>query len=161
MVGGIVSFLDDRLPGLVLTYLSMPGELAAERVAERVGPAYRFATTRTPEVGWLTIHPLDAPRQRHRFGYEQPVSASPEIEASEVELVLLPGLCFDRQGGRIGWGKGYYDQLLSRLRPDTVTIGVTLERRIVVEVPMEPHDRRVDHLATEVGVVAVRQLGDR
>jgi 5-formyltetrahydrofolate cyclo-ligase len=38
---------------------------------------------------------------------------------------------------------------------------VTLERRIVVEVPMEPHDRRVDHLATEVGVVAVRQLGDR
>lgn len=154
VVDGLVAWLSATGPTLVLVYLSIPGELAAERVAERLGSLHRFATTRTPETGHLTIHPLDAPRERHRFGYEQPVADAATIDPKEIGVVLVPGLAFDRRGNRVGWGKGYYDRLLSGV--SAVKVGVTLQRRMVDEIEVEEHDVRMDLLATEHGVTAPR-----
>jgi 5-formyltetrahydrofolate cyclo-ligase len=100
----------------------------------------------------LSVHDFAAPREQHRFGYEQPVPTAPEIDPGRIDAVLVPGLCFDRRGGRLGWGRGYYDQLLTRMRPDVWTVGVTLERRIVDSVPSEPHDMKMTMLATEEGL---------
>lgn len=62
---------------------------------------------------------------RSEWGIEEPVHDD-FIESSEIDLVLVPGLCFDRQGHRIGYGKGYYDRFLQRCRADCGKIGLSL-----------------------------------
>lgn len=140
------------VPGsAVLTYLPLPGEIDVGPLVGLV-PGRAWYATRTPGVGWLTVHRLDGLRERHPYGFEQPVAEAPEVPAIVVDIALLPGLAFDRSGIRLGHGKGYYDELVARLRPDAVVVGVTLDRRIVDEIPAEPYDRPVHLLATETGV---------
>jgi 5-formyltetrahydrofolate cyclo-ligase len=63
-----------------------------------------------------------------------------------VDLILVPGLAFDLRGRRLGRGKGYYDQLLRGLRG--ITCGVAFDQQIVAEIPVEPHDVRVNCVLT-------------
>jgi 5-formyltetrahydrofolate cyclo-ligase len=79
---------------------------------------------------------------------ERTVAVPPE----DLDLVLVPGLAFDRAGRRLGRGRGFYDGFLAILPPGCVTCGVAFADQVVPEVPTEPHDRPVAHLATEDGV---------
>lgn len=152
VIAGLVRWLDTLEPSGVLTYLSMAGEVAAESIAGRTG--HTLFTTRTPARGPLTVHPFDAPRERHRYGFEQPSRGAPRADLSAIGVVLVPGLAFDRAGRRLGRGKGYYDRLLAGL-PGALRVGVTLERFLRDVVPTEPHDLAMTHLATERGVVTI------
>lgn len=89
-----------------------------------------------------------------RFGLLEPTAAvcqrpDRRVQPAEVDLVLVPGVVFDRRGGRIGYGKGYYDRLLARTRTGAVTLGLAFESQVVGEVPMGPKDVRLQYLATE------------
>lgn len=69
-----------------------------------------------------------------------------------VDFVLVPGLAFDANGGRLGYGAGFYDGLLSRsVPPSAWLVAGAFEAQIVEEVPMEVHDVPVDVVATESG----------
>jgi len=71
---------------------------------------------------------------------------------SEVDLVMAPGIAFDRQGGRIGHGLGYYDKLLEHLRPDAPIIALAFESQLFPEVPVDAHDICMDKVITERAV---------
>lgn len=111
--------------------------------------------TRTPETGSLTVHSFDSPRERHRFGFSQPVADAPEIAPADIDIALVPGLAFDRTGVRLGRGSGWYDRLLPRLRPDALVVGVTPAALVVPRLPRESHDHLMTHLLTEGGVSIV------
>lgn len=128
----------------------MPGELDLSPVVEAL-PQIEWLTTRTPSSGPLTVHPYHSRNELHRFGFRQPVATSPLVSAEDIGVVLAPGLVFDRRGGRLGWGKGYYDRLLALLAPGVPRVGVTLERLLVDLVPQEPHDIPMTHLVTDLG----------
>lgn len=64
-----------------------------------------------------------------------------------LDLILVPGVAFDPEGHRLGYGKGYYDTLLHS--HDTPTLGLAYDCQIIDRVPQEPHDRRVDIVLTE------------
>ena len=64
------------------------------------------------------------------------------------DLILVPGLAFDRTCKRLGRGKGFYDRWLEK-HPTVTTIGICFETQIVEDVPAESHDERVDIVATE------------
>ncbi|MBR0655667.1 5-formyltetrahydrofolate cyclo-ligase [Plastoroseomonas arctica] len=68
------------------------------------------------------------------------------------DVVLVPLLAFDRAGGRLGYGGGYYDRTLAGL-PDAHAIGVAFASQEMPEVPMGPHDWRLPVVATEAGVI--------
>lgn len=151
VVAGLAEWLRITPGTAVLTYLSLPGEIDVTPLVDLV-PGREWYVTRTPPEGWLTVHRLDGSRERHPFGFEQPAAGAPDVDPATLDVVLLPGLAFDRSGIRLGHGKGYYDELSSRLRPDAVMVGVAVERRIVEAIPAEPYDRPVRLLATESGV---------
>jgi len=71
------------------------------------------------------------------------------VEATHLDLILVPGLAFDRRGDRLGWGKGYYDLLLQHVRPDAVKIALAFECQLVEEIPVLPHDVRMNKVITE------------
>jgi len=152
VVDGLVEWLQAQPATGVLAYVSMTGEIAADAVAGLTN--HRLYTTRTPRKGPLTVHPWDAPRVLHPYGFEQPMQGAAEADLGDIGIVLVPGLVFDRAGRRLGRGKGYYDRLLADL-PGRVFAAVTLERFVVDAVPVEDHDQLMTHLATERGVVRV------
>ncbi|TFH66780.1 MAG: 5-formyltetrahydrofolate cyclo-ligase [Gemmatimonadales bacterium] len=70
--------------------------------------------------------------------------------APEVcEVFLVPGVAFDREGYRLGRGRGYYDRLLSQVPPAVFRIGLAFECQLVESVPREDHDQRMDLIVTE------------
>jgi 5-formyltetrahydrofolate cyclo-ligase len=82
----------------------------------------------------------------------------PDASADEVRpgVVLVPLAAFDAAGNRIGWGEGHYDRVIARLAADgadLMTIGIAFSFQQVDQVPAEPHDRPLDLIVTEQGVV--------
>jgi 5-formyltetrahydrofolate cyclo-ligase len=97
---------------------------------------------------------IDRDTRPGRWGIREPDPARcPAIDPLEVDLVLLPGVAFDRRGGRLGYGAGFYDRLLTRLRTDCVRVAGAFSLQVVAEVPLEPHDQRFQCLVTEAGEV--------
>ena len=70
-------------------------------------------------------------------------------EVQELDLLVIPGLAFDRQGGRLGYGKGYFDRLLQGARGDALLAAVAYECQLFDALPMLPYDVRVDAVITE------------
>lgn len=71
------------------------------------------------------------------------------IRPEELDLVMVPGTAFDPQGGRMGQGKGYYDRLLSRVRPDAPLVALAFDCQMFPEIPVAPHDVFMDTVLTE------------
>jgi 5-formyltetrahydrofolate cyclo-ligase len=71
------------------------------------------------------------------------------VPPEELDLVMVPGTAFDPKGGRMGQGKGYYDRLLARVRPDAPLVAIAFDCQIFEEIPVAPHDVFMDHVLTE------------
>ena len=82
------------------------------------------------------------------FGIEEP-SGDNFTRYNEIELGIIPGVSFDRQGNRLGRGKGYYDKLLPLLH--SYNIGICYQFQAREEIPSEPFDRKMDEVWTEEG----------
>lgn len=138
----------------VLFYDPLPNEPNITALAGEV----RAWMTRVSQDGAMTVHDFDAPRERHRRGFTQPVAEAPVADAAFVDVVLVPGLAFDRAGVRLGRGGGHYDRFLGMLRGDALIVGVIPADLVVAALPREPHDLLMTHLVTEEGVVEVEQV---
>src|SRR5690606_23316503 len=120
-------------------------------------PGKLFAVPLTPSpAALLTFHLLaGAELSTSRSGLRQPLAAAPQVTPAEVDLVLVPGLTFDVTGARLGYGKGFYDRFLAQLatvNPAVPTFGITLDELVFSALPVDPHDVKVSHLATQSGV---------
>lgn len=71
---------------------------------------------------------------------------------TDLDLVMVPGVAFDRRGGRMGHGKGYYDKLLQHARPETPLIALAFECQLFPEIPVAGHDIFMDKIITETAV---------
>lgn len=78
--------------------------------------------------------------------------AAKRVEVEELDLILVPGVAFDRHGGRTGHGKGYYDKLLEHARPDTPLVAAAFECQLFDEIPTDSHDIFMDKVVTERAV---------
>ena len=71
------------------------------------------------------------------------------IDPNEIDLILMPGVGFDRKGYRIGYGGGYYDRFLSKLDKNIDTIGLAFQLQIIDNVPADTFDIPIDSIITE------------
>lgn len=75
------------------------------------------------------------------------------LAPAKIEAVLVPGSVFDRRGGRIGYGGGFYDRFLQQEAPQAVRIGLAFAAQVAEgELPLAVHDQRLDWLLTETAV---------
>lgn len=82
------------------------------------------------------------------------LKANPDkhVKPKDLDLIMVPGVGFDRRGGRTGHGKGYYDKLLEHARPDTPLVALAFECQMFDEIPMQSHDVFMDKVVTEAAV---------
>ena len=90
------------------------------------------------------------------LGLRQPRASAHSVAIEQIDAFIVPGVAFTTDGRRLGRGGGYYDATLALRSPHSTAIGVVFDLNLVDEVPEEPHDRRVDFVATERGVSAAR-----
>jgi len=79
-------------------------------------------------------------------------SENKRLQPPDLDLVMVPGVAFDRNGGRTGHGKGYYDKLLQHARLDAPLIALSFECQLFEKIPAESHDIYMDKVVTEDAV---------
>ena len=86
-----------------------------------------------------------------KFGILEPIEIM-KVAYKNIDLVLVPGIAFDKEGHRIGYGFGYYDKFLKKV-PKAVKIGLCFDFQVVDKVPREEYDVPVDFIVTEERVI--------
>jgi len=82
------------------------------------------------------------------------------VPPAELDLVLVPGVAFDLQGNRLGYGAGYYDRFLTTIRPDCVTAALAFEEQVLPRIEAESHDVPVQWVITPERVVRCLVRGE-
>ena len=102
------------------------------------------------EIRISTLPPPEQPPAANPKPQKAPQKTLPVItpQPEQAPLCLVPGLAFDRKGGRLGYGAGYYDRFLAAY-PFLLKIGCALTPFLTDCVPTEPTDQRLDGIATE------------
>ncbi len=104
---------------------------------------YEILDTKEIKPGFMGIPEPEAVPERQR-------------DINDVNLVIMPGVAFDPDGNRLGYGAGYYDKLLAGLKRDIPLIAIAYEEQIVNALPSEDHDVRVNKIVTDKRVIQVR-----
>lgn len=79
-----------------------------------------------------------------KWNVKEPPSHSAPFDLKQIPCILVPGLGFDLEGNRIGYGKGHYDRFLEKM-PYALKIGVGFREQFVQALPVERHDQKLDH----------------
>jgi 5-formyltetrahydrofolate cyclo-ligase len=82
------------------------------------------------------------------LGIPEPLPYCPPVAPHAIDWALVPGVAFDRDGGRLGYGGGYYDRLLPLLSPRAARVAGAFDLQIIDRVPAGPHDVLVDAIVT-------------
>jgi len=142
-----------------LTFLSFGSEVSTEPIL--AGLRARGIAVAVPvlEGGHMEAVDLseDARLVPSSYGAMEPAERT-VLAPEEIDLVAAPGLAFDRSGGRIGYGGGYFDGFLRRVRSDCAVAGVCFAEQIIDEVPAGPEDVPVGFVVTDAEVIRPANL---
>jgi len=130
----------------ILMYHSLPDELATHKFLKKWGGKKHFYLPRVNGVN-LDILPYEESRlELGAFHIEEPIG-NDTVSPDDIELMVIPGVAFDRKGNRLGRGKGFYDRLLTSTK--AAKVGVGYEFQLFDEIPVEPHDVPMDMVITQ------------
>lgn len=143
-------WLASRAETRIALYLSRPFEIGLDALAlELLGAGKTVCAPRVDlarnRMEFWRLPNLEA-CERGPWSVREP----PALEMVRPQIVLVPGLAFDKSGHRLGTGGGWYDRVLSEI---PTKIGVVFDRQIVAHVPTEAHDVRMNWVASEAGLV--------
>lgn len=140
-VAGYVAARGELDPAPVLTAAAANGAVVALPRVATGAPRLRF-------------HRADAgPLRPGRFGLREPAATAPEISVDELDVVIVPGLAFDAEGRRLGFGGGYYDGAFGASSKRAALIGLCYDFQIVERCPAGDGDVPVDLVVTDAGVL--------
>jgi len=114
-------------------------------VVERAIKRLIFSDLKAPEELERGTHGIPEPKREFR----RPVALE------QADVILVPGVAWDRRGFRIGYGAGYYDRSINALRTHVATVGLAYEFQFISNVPRSRYDRRVDRIVTESKIIDI------
>jgi 5-formyltetrahydrofolate cyclo-ligase len=126
----------------IALFASLADEPQTEAIIEQLAHTKRIVLPRI-EGEEMEFYDISEGLHKGAFGIMEPLAKTP-IEPSDIDLMILPGVLFTREGARCGRGKGFYDKYLSREGFRAYTIGVCYPCQVVEDIPTEEHDRKVD-----------------
>jgi 5-formyltetrahydrofolate cyclo-ligase len=141
----------------VMLFWSFGSEVATAPMVERlsaVGKELVLPRIEGGDIVAAAYRPGD-PVHEAWFGAKEPLGTE-VVAPSEIDVVVTPGLVFDRSGHRVGYGGGFYDRFLRRVRPDAFKVAVAFGLQVVDEVPHRGGDVPVDAIATEGETIRCR-----
>lgn len=141
----IGSIIAQRAPRTVALFAPLRDEIPLGELTQRVDCKVVLPRVKGED---MEFYDYDAEAMAvGAFGISEPQGEVP-VAAEEIDLMVVPGVAFTRAGDRLGRGKGYYDRYLSREGFRAYCVGVCYEHQVVDELPVEPHDRRMDKVVS-------------
>ena len=141
----------------VLFYLSRNNEVQTDGMitaAYRLGKKVYVPVTGPDEIKVSELPGLDIEFDSGPYGIREPAQKFLKfVSPAVLDLVILPGVAFDARGGRIGYGKGYFDRLLGCLSTNAVRVGVAYEFQVLETVPQTGTDIAVQKIVTENSIL--------
>ena len=130
---------------IILLYWAIPGELPTQRIANKWCEKKQILLPSIDKKKLVLKRYLpEGKLTQARLGFFEP-ELKENYEGS-VDLVIAPGIAFDRHKNRMGRGKGYYDRFFKLQKP--YKIGVGFDFQLLEDVPIEKHDRKMDIIFT-------------
>jgi 5-formyltetrahydrofolate cyclo-ligase len=130
----------------VMFYISFDGEVDTQEMikqAQKLGKIIAVPVCRKKRI---TIRPClfrgNPTMKRGPYGICEPAMKR-FLNVKDIDLVIVPGVAFDRRGNRLGRGKGCYDEFLKTLSPDTASIGLAFDFQILPDIPATETDVNV------------------
>jgi 5-formyltetrahydrofolate cyclo-ligase len=155
----LLPFIGENAMRCVAGYAAMRSELDPSLVGEYCAEhRIRWLLPRiTDDHGVMNFHDVStatAIMQKNQLGMLEPAASLPVIALEQIDLIILPLLAFDRHGGRLGYGGGYYDRYLAPLKRATRTkkpwlVGLAFAAQELPLIEPLPHDVGVDFICTE------------
>ncbi len=149
-----------RTAGTVMVYVDIGSEVHTKRFfrglrEEGKRVVVPYCKIPTQEIGLAEIVDPETQLVPGAFGVPEPErSLRDNFFKSDLQLIICPGVAFDRQGGRLGRGKHYYDSFLGELRGRVPIVGLAFAGQIMDEqLPFEYHDVPMDEVVTEDGLI--------
>ncbi len=141
---------------VIHTYVAWRNEVGTHDLIRRLlQEGRRVAVPKVePATGQLQHYFITAfsELQKGAFGIlEPPLDPNGLAAPSQFDLVLVPGLAFDRAGNRLGMGKGHYDRFLAEVHAPKIALAYDFQ--LVEKLPVEAHDQRVNIIITEKNVI--------
>ena len=140
----------------VMLYFPIGNEVDTAAIAERAhAEGKRVLYPVTDEESGL-IMPIEVSKEtvfeRGGFGIKEPKGA---IYVGMIDLIIVPGVAFDREGGRLGFGKGCYDGFLAGV--GAVRVGLCYGMQLTDGLPTEEHDAKMDMIVTENEIIRIKK----
>lgn len=146
--------------GQIMLYLDFRQEVETTGLAEQIlaeGKELIIPCCRDRNIIPCRINNLAEDIAPGKLGIREPKEKFVRgIDPRKIDLVVVPGVVFDLQGNRIGYGAGYYDRFLPRLRDDVPVIGVAFSCQLVKKILTESYDRKMSLLVTENSVIYLK-----
>lgn len=131
----------------ILCYWSLPDELPTHETVNQwlaAGKSIYLPRVKGDDLEIVPYHGASSLDDNNQYHIGEPVGDA--VDASCLQLIIVPAVALDAHRNRLGRGKGFYDRLLSGNA--CPTIGVACDFQMVEEVPVEPHDRQLDCVVT-------------
>ncbi len=143
---------------VVMLYLPIPVEVDTLEIARAGWAAGKKIVAPTACDNCRTMRPIFCrPEDEEMFhphhGLRQPHRATGEVSIDQIDLLVVPGLGFDRQCNRLGRGGGFYDRFLARPELHAATAGIAFAEQIVENLPIQPNDQPVDMVVTDIEII--------
>lgn len=140
---------------VVFIYMDFKNEVITSNLIKRMlSEKKRVVIPYTDSINTVLI-PSEITKEsdlkQNSFGYYEPKSILP-VNIEEIDLVIVPGVVFDKNLNRIGFGKGYYDKILNRLKPSAKKIALAHDFQVLEDIPAEEHDVKMDMIITEKNI---------
>lgn len=131
---------------IIMFYIAFRGEVDTQEMIKAAQKLGKIVTVPVCEEDRITLRPciLDshAKLRKGPYGVWEPAERKC-ARLNNLDLVIVPGVAFDKKGGRLGRGKGFYDRFLETLPTHTVSIGLAFHFQILPKVPAHKHDVNV------------------
>ena len=146
-----------RRASVIMFFLSMPREI--DTTAAILNAWQNQKIVAVPKVSPhqkhmipIRIHSLESGISTDQRGLRNPVTGPP-VPPEDIQLVVTPGLAFDKNGNRLGRGASYYDRFFAAKQLNAAKCGFAFSCQIMNDVPVENHDQKVDLLVTDKEII--------
>jgi 5-formyltetrahydrofolate cyclo-ligase len=157
----LISLPEVRKADIIMAYASFGCEVSTEALIGELVSLGKKITLPVTVRETTELIPVfvdgETKLSENSLGVPEPLlSAAGRSDPGKIEIILVPGVAFDRSGNRIGFGYRYYDRFMESLSPETVKIALAFDMQLVEGFTPEPHDVPVDIIVTEKEVIRCR-----
>lgn len=137
----------------IMAYMPIKNEVRTDLIIKEglaAGKTVLLPRVAGPEkMEAVPVKSIDSDLGKGAMGIMEPLRSIPAADPSLIDLVILPGVAFDREGRRLGFGAGFYDRFIPLLRKDCVLLAPAYDFQVLDHIPAEDFDKTADIIVTE------------